>query len=316
MHKAIISGFILSFMLIFLAAEPASAAFWDTKGDNTIHDPSMIKEGNTWYTFGTGVGKGIRVIKSQDGKSWSTSQTIFSIPLSWWKKYVPKHEQNQWAPDISYYKGRYWLYYAVSSFGSNTSAIGLASTDRISSGNWRDDGLVTRTTASNNYNAIDPDMVVDKEGNPWLSFGSFWSGIKLTRLDQNTMKPTGKLYSIASRPRNGGALEAPTITYKNGYYYLFVSFDKCCKGVNSTYKIAYGRSTKITGPYYDKSGKQMTEGGGTILDSGNVRWKGPGGEDILNGNIIIRHSYDALDNGVSKLLINDLYWDSKGWPHY
>ncbi len=60
----------------------------------------------------------------------------------------------------------------------------------------------------------------------------------------------------------------------------------------------------------------MTEGGGTILDSGNDRWKGPGGEDVLNGNIIARHSYDALNNGVSKLLINDLSWDSKGWPRY
>ncbi|MBZ5213203.1 hypothetical protein CHCC14820_4176 [Bacillus paralicheniformis] len=316
MAKTIISGFILFFLLIFSGAEPTSAAFWDTKGDNVIHDPSMIKEGNTWYTFGTGIGNGIRVIKSTDGKTWSPAPSIFTTPLSWWKKFVPNHEKNQWAPDISYYNGRYWLYYAVSAFGSNTSAIGLASTDRISSGNWRDDGLVTRTTTSNNYNAIDPELVIDKEGNPWLSFGSFWSGIKLTKLDKKTMKPTGKVYSIASRPSHGGAVEAPSITYKNGYYYLFVSFDKCCQGVNSTYKIAYGRSTKITGPYYDKSGKKMTEGGGTILDSGNNQWKGPGGADIVNGNIIVRHGYDALDNGAPKLLINDLYWDSKGWPRY
>jgi arabinan endo-1,5-alpha-L-arabinosidase len=188
--------------------------------------------------------------------------------------YVPNHEPHQWAPDISYYNGRYWLYYSVSSFGSNTSAIGLASTDRISSGQWRDDGLVIISTAGDQFNAIDPDLVIDNNGNPWLSFGSFWTGIKLTRLDKNTMKPTGSLYSIALKADNGGAVEAPSITYKNGYYYLFVSFDKCCQGVNSTYKIAYGRSTKITGPYYDKSGKKMTEGGGTILDSGNDQWKG------------------------------------------
>lgn len=213
--------------------------------------------------------------------------------------YVPNHEPHQWAPDISYYNGRYWLYYSVSSFGSNTSAIGLASTDRISSGQWRDDGLVIRSTSSDQFNAIDPDLVIDKDGNPWLSFGSFWSGIKLTRLDKNTMKPTGSLYSIASRPNNGGAVEAPNITYKDGYYYLFVSFDSR-KGVDSTYKIAYGRSTSITGPYYDKSGKNMMNGGGTILDSGNDRWKGPGHQDVLNNSILVRHAYDALDNGVSK----------------
>lgn len=77
-----------------LAAESASAAFWDTKGDNIIHDPSMIKEGNTWYTFGTGIGNGLRVIRSNDGIAWSAAPSIFSTPLSWWKTYVPNHEKN------------------------------------------------------------------------------------------------------------------------------------------------------------------------------------------------------------------------------
>ncbi|WP_146738003.1 family 43 glycosylhydrolase, partial [Bacillus tropicus] len=101
----------------------------------------------------------------------------------------------------------YWLYYAVSSFGKNTSAIGLASSASLSSGNWKDEGLVIRSTSADNYNAIDPELTIDKDGNPWLAFGSFWSGIKLTKLDKNTMKPTGSLYSIAARPNNGGALE-------------------------------------------------------------------------------------------------------------
>ncbi|NPC93680.1 family 43 glycosylhydrolase [Bacillus sp. WMMC1349] len=307
---------IIGLIMFFSGAESASAAFWETKGDNFIHDPSIIKEGHTWYTFGTGHGKGLRVIQSNDGMTWKEAPRIFSTPLPWWKMYVPNHEENQWAPDVSYYNGRYWMYYSVSSFGSNQSMIGLASTDRISSGNWRDDGLVIRTTSANHYNAIDGDLVIDKDGNPWLSFGSFWSGIKLTRLDKKTMKPIGNLYSIAARPNHSGAIEAPNITYRNGYYYLFVSFDKCCQGVNSTYKIAYGRSKNIVGPYYDKSGKKMLDGGGTILDSGNERWKGPGHQDVLGNSMIVRHGYDALNNGQPTLLINDLYWDSKGWPWF
>ena len=113
------------------------------------------------------------------------------------------------------------------------------------------------------------------------------------------MKPTGNLYSIASRPNNGGAVEAPTIVYRNGYYYLFASFDSLPPGVNSTYKIAYGRSTSITGPYVDKNGTSMLNGGGTIMDSGNAVWKGPGHQDVYN-NLIIRHAYDATDNGTPK----------------
>lgn len=310
---------LLVVVLLLSSVSPANAAFWNLTGERMIHDPSMIKEGSAWYVFGTGeAGKnGIRVLRSDNGTNWYTTPTIFPTPPSWWKTYVPNHETNQWAPDISYYNGRYWMYYSVSSFGTNTSLIGLLSTHSISSGQWRDDGLVIRSTSSNNYNAIDGDLVIDANGEPWLSFGSFWSGIKLTKLDKATMKPTGSIYSIASRPNSpNNAIEAPNITYQNGYYYLFVSFDSCCQGVNSTYKIAYGRSKSITGPYLDKNGVDMMKGGGTILDAGNTRWKGPGHQDVYNNNIIIRHAYDAENNGMPTMLINDLYWDSQGWPSY
>lgn len=301
---------------VMLSALPASAAFWGASNE-LLHDPTMAKEGNTWYAFGTGLAKenGLRVLKADSNGVWRVQKSIFTSPLSWWKQYVPNFERNQWAPDVTYYNGKYWLYYSVSSFGSNTSLIGLASATNLSSGSWKDEGLVTRTTSANNYNAIDPELTIDKDGNPWLAFGSFWGGIKLTKLNKDTMKPTGSLYSIAARPNNGGALEAPTLTYNNGYYYLMVSFDKCCEGVNSTYKIAYGRSKNITGPYVDRNGKSMMDGGGTILDAGNEQWRGPGGQDIVNGNILVRHAYDAKDNGIPKMLINDLNWSS-GWPSY
>ncbi|PAD38031.1 arabinan endo-1,5-alpha-L-arabinosidase [Terribacillus sp. 7520-G] len=284
-----------------------------------LHDPSLTKEGNVWWAFGTGeVDKnGIRVLRSEDGRRWGATPVIFPQPLPWWKQYVPNHASNQWAPDVSYYNGRYWVFYSVSSFGSNTSLIGLTSTTSIQSGNWRDDGLVIRSTPANDYNAIDGDLVIDANGEPWLSFGSFWSGIKLTKLDKNTMKPTGTIHSIAARPNvPNNPIEAPNITYRNGYYYLFVSFDHCCRGVDSDYKIAVGRSKNITGPYVDKNGRNMLDGGGTIFDAGNERWIGPGHQDVYDNNVFVRHAYDAENNGIPRLLINDLYWDSNGWPRY
>ncbi|KAB8125646.1 family 43 glycosylhydrolase [Gracilibacillus oryzae] len=312
---------VIFFGLIFFGAGSASvsAAFWEMDEHPMIHDPSMIKEGDTWWTFGTGeVDKnGIRVIYSHDGRNWNEAPVVFPQPVNWWRQYVPNHTSAQWAPDIQYFNGRYWLYYSVSSFGSNQSLIGLLSTESIASGNWRDDGLVVRSTTNDNYNAIDGDLVIDEHGQPWLSYGSHWSGIKLTKLDARTMKPTGQTYSIAARPNHPeGAIEAPSITYRDGYYYLFVSFDKCCDGLNSTYKVAVGRSTDITGPYLDKSGNNMLYGGGTIFDSGNDKWIGPGHQDVLNNNIFVRHAYDADRNGLPSLLINDLYWDSQGWPTY
>jgi arabinan endo-1,5-alpha-L-arabinosidase len=228
---------------------------------------------------------------------------------------VPGHSGNDvWAPDVQLFNGRVWLYYSISTFGSNTSAIGLASKASLSaSGGWRDDGLVIRSISSNNYNAIDPNLAIDAAGQPWLAFGSFWTGIKLTRIDPATMKPTGSLASLASR---SGGIEAPVIVYRGPYYYLFVSIDRCCNGVNSTYKITYGRATSITGPYVDKNGTSMLNGGGTLLESGSERWRGPGGQDVHGTSVLARHAYDATANGAPKLLINDLFWDSAGWPTY
>ncbi|HSD36217.1 MAG TPA: glycoside hydrolase family 43 protein [Rhodocyclaceae bacterium] len=290
----------------------SSSGFWALTGDVGSHDPTLTKEGSVWYEFHTGTG--IQGKRSNDGKAWSAIPQIFLSRPSWWKTYVPNHTNlDVWAPDVSTYNGRVYMYYSISTFGSNVSAIGLVSAATIGAGSWRDDGLVIRSTASNNYNAIDPNLTIDKDGNPWLVFGSFWNGIQLTKLDKSTMKPTGSLTTLATR---SAGIEAPVIIYRSGYYYLFVSIDKCCAGVDSTYKIAYGRSTSITGPYLDKSGKDMKSGGGTVLDAGNDVWKGPGGQDIYGTSVIIRHAYDATDNGSPKMLINDLNWDSSGWPKY
>lgn len=260
-------------------------------------------------------GPGIQVRYSNDnGRNWGATPQIFLQRPSWWGTYVPAHSGlDVWAPDVQIYNGRVWLYYSISTFGQNTSAIGLVSAPTISGGAWRDDGMVLRSTSSNDYNAIDPHLTFDSSGNPYLAYGSFWSGLKIVKIDKSTMKPTGSTTSIAKRS-NG--IEAPAITYRNGYYYLFASIDRCCAGVDSTYKIVVGRSTSITGPYKDKSGKSMLDGGGTVFDSGNAQWVGPGGQDVDGSNVIIRHAYDATANGAPKMLINDLKWDSSGWPTY
>ena len=289
-----------------------TADHWPLTGNLVTHDPTLGYENGTWWVFQTG--PGIYGKYSSNGVDWNDAQPIFSNGLSWWSNYVPDHDGiDVWAPELKSYNGRSWLYYSISTFGSRVSAIGLTSASSVAAGDWRDDGLVINTTNSNNYNAIDPDLVVAKDGAPWLAFGSWNSGIKLTRINPMTMKPFGQIYSLASR---SGGIEAPTIVYRQGYYYLFVSVGKCCDGTNSTYRIAYGRSSDIRGPYLDKNGTDMLASGGSILDAGNSQWVGPGGQDILNTDVIVRHAYDAGDNGTPKLLISTLNWDANGWPKY
>ncbi len=302
------------FLALLFSPRSAFGASWNLTGNLGAHDPTIIQEGNTWWVFSTG--PGLQVKYSPDGLAWTQGVQIFAAELPWWRTYVPGMAQNDvWAPDIHLFAGRYWCYYCVSEFGTNTSAIGLTSCSSIAKGDWRDDGLVLSSQSGlQTYNALDPDMAIDSAGDPWLVFGSYFDGIHVIKLDPATMKPTGTMDSIAMRP-NG--IEGTNIVYRNGSYYLFASIDKCCLGVNSTYKIAVGRAPAITGPYIDESGTAMLEGGGTVIDSGGPRWIGPGGESVSHdgtGWIIAFHAYDALNSVTPTLQISDLYWTTDDWP--
>lgn len=294
----------------------ALAATWPVTGSLGIHDPSIIKDGNTWWLFSTGRGTPIKF--SANGIAWTQGTPLFASEKSWWRTYAPNMKSlDVWAPDIQKFGSRVYCYYSVSEFGRNNSAIGLMSCTSVGKGDWRDDGLVISSKQGvNAYNAIDPNLTVDASGQPWLAFGSWFDGIHLVRINPSTMKPTGTIFSIAKR---SGGIEGATIVFANGFYYLFVSIDLCCQGANSTYKIAYGRSKSITGPYVDKNNNPMTSGNTTVLDAGTSRFKGPGGQDVYqNGSswVLTNHAYDANNNGAPILFIHDLFWDAAQWPTY
>ena len=274
-----------------------------------IHDPVLAKSDGKWHLFATGTGIPYRV--SDDGVSWKYVKEIFTTLPAWHKELVPG-TRNPWAPDISFWGGRWRLLYSVSTFGSQRSAIGMASSEKLGGEGWRDDGPVFTSHKGDPYNAIDPNIFVEKDGTLWLSFGSFWQGIFLLRLDPKTGKPVSEPKCIAARP-GSTAVEAPFITQRNGWYYLFVSHDFCCRGVNSTYKSVVGRSKKIEGPYLDRDGKPLVAGGGTVVSQGLGRWRGPGHCAVV-GDTFLCHAYDAESNGVPTLFMGSLRWDRSGWP--
>jgi arabinan endo-1,5-alpha-L-arabinosidase len=307
------------------AQQTTSVAALELQGDiRFVHDPSIIKAGDTYHLFSTRAGISERC--SIDLIHWSLCGDVFAhLPL--WAVQDVVGVRGLWAPDISYFNGLYHLYYSVSTFGKNRSSIGLVTNEDLDPSSakyrWMDQGKVISSYPADDWNAIDPNLVIDAEGQPWLSFGSFWSGIKLRRIDRTTGKLDSRdqnLYSLASRPRatgQPGAIEAPFIARRNGYYYLFVSFDFCCRGKDSTYNIRVGRSRRVTGPYLDRDGVDMREGGGTLLLEGSGRWRGPGHCALLQeqvGDKLIYHAYDADFRGISTLRISPLLWDKESWP--
>jgi arabinan endo-1,5-alpha-L-arabinosidase len=163
-----------------------------------------------------------------------------------------------------------------------------------------------------NFNAIDPNLVVDDQGRWWLSFGSSWSGIKLIQLDPATGLRSG---SAMTGIAGTGAMEAPFIVKRGNYYYQYISFDYCCRGAESTYRVMVGRSTSVTGPYIDRNGVPMTSRGGTEILAGHGNIHGPGHQAVLadtDGDFLLYHYY--ADNGTALLGINRLVYDAAGWP--
>jgi len=297
-----------------------SRSAWSISGSTFTHDPSIIYEESSglYWMFYTADGIGVKY--STDGKTWYQGTQIFSSAPSWWSTYVPsKTDFNVWAPDISYYNGYYNLYYSVSTFGSNVSCIGLIRCTSIYKGDWSDQGMVIRSRSSSKYNCIDPNFVL-AGSTPYLVFGSWYDGIWISRLSSGTMKPNKSAVQIADRDLSSNAIEGPCIWARgNGYYYLFCSYDVCCAGTSSTYNIRYGRSTSITGPYYDKSGVSMLDNGGTVLYSSKSNQIGPGGQSIFTTaagkTAMCYHYYDANNSGTATLAIRDIKTVS-GWPQF
>tara|TARA_B110000503_G_scaffold84803_1_gene129037 strand:- start:44 stop:1120 length:1077 start_codon:yes stop_codon:yes gene_type:complete len=335
----------------------AFSGCYSQQNEPIVHDPVMIKEGNTYYLFHTG--NGIQVKSSKDLKTWKNEEAVFDDSPAWILETIPDFRGSMWAPDIIEREGLFYLYYSVSAFGRNSSAIGLVTNKTLDPNSpefkWVDQGKVIESVPGRDmWNAIDPNIIIDAENTPWMTFGSFWMGLKLVKLNPDmtsvVQDPTQEWYTVAAREREfyvderdagdaanpnlnydelyskeelmqnqlmkNGAIEAPFIFKHNNYYYLFISWDRCCRGIDSSYKILVGRSKDVRGPYLDKEGMNLAKGGGTLLAKGNEKWAAVGHQAVYNfddKDIIIFHGYDMEDDGKPKLVIREIAWNNE-WP--
>jgi arabinan endo-1,5-alpha-L-arabinosidase len=285
-------------------------------------DPSdIVKYKDEYWVFYTG--RGVPSYHSKDLVKWERGPAVFKTAPEWIASTVPENRHmSYWAPDIMKVGDRYLLYYAVSSLGKTTSAIGLATNATLDPSDpayhWTDEGVVVRTKEGDNYNAIDPTVFQDTDGSLWLTFGSYWSGIKLIQLDPKTGKriaPDSEIYSLAYNE----SIEASYLCKHDDCYYLFVNWGSCCQGPRSTYNIRIGRSTTITGPYLDKAGVDMLHGGGSVfLGTTNGPLIGPGHAGTLNAEgknwFTSDFEGDLRMDGNATLAIMPLRWNADGWP--
>lgn len=302
-----------------------------------VHDPVMAFEDGTYYLYSTGLGIGMA--SSKDRKTWTVYPKGVlkdSIP-AWTHDSVPGFRRHIWAPDIIRWNGRWWMMYSCSTFGKNGSAIGLLTNKTLNPESpdyhWKDCGAVIVSKESrDNWNAIDPNIVIDDDDRPWVVWGSFWDGIQLARLD-TTIHLCSSPSTIARRhapdckdaehnPTSDyagtNAIEAPFIMKHGGWYYLFVSWDYCCRGEKSNYRVAVGRSRRVDGPYIDRKGQDMRNGGGTLIAEGDhQKFEAMGhcaAYSFDGKDLFICHGYSIELKGTSVLVQKNILWTDDGWP--
>jgi arabinan endo-1,5-alpha-L-arabinosidase len=280
-----------------------------------------VKCKDEYWVFYTG--RGVPSYHSKDLGKWERGPAVFKAAPEWIAKIVPANRYlSYWAPDIIKLGDRYLLYYSVSSFGKMTSAIGLATNPTLDPNDpayhWTDQGFVVRTQEGDNHNAIDPAIFHDSDGGLWMTYGSYWSGIKLLQLDPQTGKrlaPDSKLFSLAYNE----SIEASYLCRHDDYYYLFVNWGSCCQGPKSTYNIRIGRSKTVSGPYLDKAGVDLLHSGGSLfLATTNGPLIGPGHAGTLNAEgknwFTSDFEGDLRMDGKATLAIMPLRWCTDGWP--
>ena len=349
MTRVIISAAVFGFSVLMFAQGPQGGGgqgrrfrFAPDYTNPDAHDPVMAREDGKYYIFATG--QNIGSMTSTDMLNWQPGRGVMPEVPQWAMDSVPGYRGHTWAPDIQKYGDTWYMYYSCSTFGKNGSAIGLMTNKTLNPDSpdyrWVDQGVVVRSVQrKTNWNAIDPNMIVDEKGNPWLVWGSFWDGIQLVQLGKDFKTPKGEPRTVARRylrrnmaqlvspedqaraaqaPDAGAnAIEAPFLIHEGQYYYLFVSWDYCCKGANSNYKVAVGRSKKIEGPYLDSNGKDMAEGGGDVIAQRDNQFYGIGHSSAYKFDgqwYFMAHGYSVADNGASKLVIKKMHFDSDGWP--
>lgn len=304
---------------------------------NGVHDPAQLVEvNNELVLFASAVEWSTYEFGSNE---WQLKgDNIYADGSPFWY-----NGTNLWAPSVfKTSSDELRLYHsAVSDEDNHKSKIGFATVDASTSDFTftPSSDYVLESQNTEQPFAIDPAVFEDDSNRIWLVYGSHAEGIWMIELDKATgllkVNPSNKIWNITDDrfieiANYGGQLDENNIEAayiynhpSNSYYYLFVNWDVCCSGINSTYNIRVGRSENPTGPFVDKDGAELKNGGGTLfLDAngeiiGNSRFAGPGHSGIYRHSdgkyYFSHHFYDANNNGEPSLAIWNLSWVDD-WP--
>lgn len=311
----IISVFIIAVILL-LPESHEEFPYQNPVFEPVMADPSIIRgDDGYYYAYGTEdvwddpETKLVPIIKSKNLVDWEYVRDAFDKKPAW------KGNGSIWAPHITKYKEKYYLYYSMSIWGDGNPGIGVAISDKPE-GPFKDKGKLFTSEEIGVENSIDPYFFVDQQ-KAYLFWGSF-HGIYGIELTEDGFTTKGEPFQIA-----GNAFEAPWIEKRDDTYYFFGSIGSCCEGEKSTYHVSVAKAESLKGPYLDQAGRDIMSSEGTTILQGGGSFSGPGHNAMIQDDQgkewlvyhAIKNEEPLLWNGASRrpLMIDPLQWKD-GWP--
>lgn len=283
---------------LFWASDPYSKDWWpdpepvtgdsDGFGGIHMHDPSIIQYNNTFYGYTTKDLMRISSAPTLNGP-WTNEGAVIRKE----SRIGLKGRTNPWAPEVHVFNNTFYCFYSVSTRGSHASAIGVAvSSDPVH--DWLDHGALFYSEAIPKHdpkpppNAIDPTFLLDPvSGNAYLTFGSYYGGIFQTQLEPDFLSVKPKYDAVHLLGGASQPIEGSFLSYRDGWYYLWFSHGVCCSlnirhvPAGKEYSIRLGRSRNVSGPFYDRNGTKLLDGGYYEIFGSHGETYAPGGEGVL-----------------------------------
>lgn len=279
--------------------------------NTSLPDPTVIRaDDGYFYLYATEDIRNLPIYRSRDLIDWQFVGTAFTDDTrpQWNKK------GNMWAPDINKIGDKYVLYYSKSEWGGEwTCGIGAATADRPE-GPFTDHGPLFISSEIGVRNSIDQ-FYIEDNGHKYLFWGSFHGiyGIELSD-DGLSVKP-----GAVKKQVSGTFMEGTYIHKRGKYYYLFGSAGTCCEGARSTYRVTYGRSENLFGPYVDKKGQRLLDNHYEVMLHGDDTFVGTGHNaefvtDDLGQDWILYHGYKKAEADDGRVVfLSRVDWKD-GWP--
>lgn len=279
--------------------------------NTSLPDPTVIRaDDGYFYLYATEDIRNLPIYRSRDLTDWQFVGTAFTDDTrpQWNKK------GNMWAPDINKIGDKYVLYYSKSEWGGEwTCGIGAATADRPE-GPFTDHGPLFISSEIGVRNSIDQ-FYIEDNGHKYLFWGSFHGiyGIELSD-DGLSVKP-----GAVKKQVSGTFMEGTYIHKRGKYYYLFGSAGTCCEGARSTYRVTYGRSENLFGPYVDKKGQRLLDNHYEVMLHGDDTFVGTGHNaefvtDDLGQDWILYHGYKKAEADDGRVVfLSRVDWKD-GWP--